>query len=84
MANEVKYNNVEWPDGSPIKGERLATNSFYTGQHKGTPTQDALTGADNDAYLIERNTVRLGTLMGDAQDENFPTVDDSEGEGEGT
>jgi len=84
MANEVKYNNVEWPDGSPIEGERLATNSFYTGQHKGTPTQDALTGADNAPYLNERNTVRLGTLLGDALDENFPTVDDGEEQGEGT
>jgi hypothetical protein len=80
MANEIKYENVTWAEGTPIEGERLATNSFYTGQHKGTPTQDALDGADNDPYLNERNTVRLGTILGDAEDENFPTVDDSESE----
>lgn len=74
MANEVKYENVVWPDGSPIEDERLATNSFYTGQHKGTPTQDAIEDADNDPYLIERSTVRLGTILGDAADENFPEV----------
>lgn len=74
MANEIKYENVSWAEGTPIAGERLATNSFYTGQHKGTPTQDALSGADNDPYLNERSTVRLGTILGDAEDENFPEV----------
>lgn len=72
MPNEMKYGNVDWPDGSPIEGERLATAGEYTGQHKGTPMQDALEGADNEAYLRARETVRLGTLTPDAADDNFP------------
>lgn len=87
MANEVTYSNVSWGEDTPISGERLATNGAYTGQHKGTPMQDATQNADNDAYLVERTTIRLGTIMGDAADQNFPTIaeaeEESEGEGEG-
>ncbi len=72
MPNEMKYGNVDWPNGSPIEGERLATAGEYTGQHKGTPMQDALGGADNGAYLRARETVRFGTLTPDAADANFP------------
>ena len=75
MANEVKYNNVEWPEGTPIAGERLATNGHYTGEHKGTVMQDALGNENtNVPHYAETVTVRLGTMMGDAKDENFPTV----------
>lgn len=72
MPNEMKYGNVDWPEGSPIEGERLATNGEYTGQHKGTPMQDALSSADNEPYLRARETVRYGTLTPDAGDDNFP------------
>ena len=72
MPNEMKYGNVDWPAEGPIAGERLATSGEYTGQHKGKPLQDALEGADNDAYLCARQTVRYGTLTPDAADENFP------------
>lgn len=72
MPNEMKYGNVDWPEGSPIEGERLATNGEYTGQHVGTPMQDALSGADNEPYLRARETVRYGTLTPDAGDDNFP------------
>lgn len=72
MPNEMKYGNVDWPEGSPIEGERLATNGEYTGQHNGTPMQDALSGADNEPYLRARETVRYGTLTPDAADDNFP------------
>lgn len=75
MANEVKYNDVNWPNGTPIAGERLSTNGYHTGQHKGTPTQDANgTTAENTAYYVENNIVRYGTMMGDAADTNFPTI----------
>ncbi len=80
MAKDVKYNDVNWPEGSDIAGERLATNGYYTGQHKGTPTQDALDGADNDAYYAERVTVRQGTLTQDDADTNFPTEKTGGGE----
>ena len=72
MPNEMKYGNVDWPEGSPIEGERLATSGEYTGQHLGTPMQDALGGADNEPYLSARETVRYGTLTPDAGDEYFP------------
>lgn len=76
MANEIKYNNVDWAEGTPIAGERLATNGYYTGEHKGAPIQDAKQTATNDAHYVQAVTVRLGTMCQDAADENFPTVGD--------
>ena len=72
MPNEMKYGNVDWPAATGAAGERLATAGEYTGQHQGTPMQDALDGADNAAYLRARQTIRLGTLAPDAGDTNFP------------
>lgn len=74
--NEVKYRNVNWEEGTPIAGERLATNGHYTGQHIGTPMQDASVGGVTAPYGVEDATVRYGTLMQDAVDENFPKVND--------
>ena len=76
MANEVKYSNVNWAEGTPIAGERLATNGHYTGEFKGTPMQDAKNASANAPHYVETATVRLGTMMGDAKDANFPTVAD--------
>ena len=74
MANEVKYNNVNWPAGTPIAGERLATNGHYTGEFKGVPLQDAKNiEAANAPHYVEGVVVRYGTMMGDAADTNFPT-----------
>lgn len=73
MANEVKYNDVNWPDGTPIAGERLATNGHYTGEVKGTPTQDAKSEEASVPHYVEGVVVRYGTMMGDAIDTNFPT-----------
>lgn len=72
MPNEMKYGNVNWPEDSPINGERLATAGEYTGQHKGKPLQDALEAADNEPYLRARETVRYGTLTPDAADKDIP------------
>jgi len=74
MANEVKYTNVNWAEGTPIAGERLATNGYYTGEHKGTPMQDAKNAGSNTPHFVEGKMVRLGTMMQDATDTNFPTV----------
>lgn len=74
MPNEMNYGNANWPEGSPIAGERMATNGEYTGQHKGTPMQDSLDGADNDPYLRARGTVHYGTITPDAGDSNFPDL----------
>ena len=72
MANEVKYANVDWPVGTPIAGERLATNGHYTGEFKGTPMQDAISEAANAPHYVEGVVVRYGTMMQDAKDTNFP------------
>lgn len=74
MPNVMKYGNVDWPEDSPVSGERLATAGEYTGQHKGTPMMDALEGADNEPYLRARETVRYGTLTPDAGDPDFPDM----------
>ena len=72
MPNEMKYGNVDWPEDSPIEGERLATNG---GIYR-TAYRDTYAGcgfrADNEAYLRARETVRYGTLTPDAGDDNFP------------
>ena len=65
MPNIVKY--------APVirdNGERVATNGYYTGHKKGSPTQ-----AKNEvigAYDIEEDTVRYGTMMGDAIQGSMP------------
>lgn len=74
MPNVMNYGNVAWPSDSPIAGERMAAAGEYSGQHKGAPIQDALQGADNEAYFRERETVRYGTLTPDAADDNFPDI----------
>ena len=76
MANEVKYQNQVW--GEPIAGERLSTNGHYTGEHKGTPTQDNLgVGTTNgNAHFVEENIVRLGTMTQDAIEGGTPSVAD--------
>lgn len=79
MANEVKYTNVNWLEDSPIAGERLATNGHYTGEHKGTPMQDSLGNSTTNApHYRETGIVRLGTMMQDKIDNNFPQVVESE------
>lgn len=74
MANEVKYQNQVW--GEPIAGERLSTNGHYTGEHLGTPTQDALgAGTTNtDPHYVEGATVRYGTITQDAIPGSTPDV----------
>lgn len=75
MPNEVKYANVNWPEGTPIAGERLATNGHYTGEMLGTPMQDAKNvEAANAAHYVDGVIVRYGTMTQDAVDENFPAV----------
>ena len=74
MANEVKYQNQVW--GEPIADERLSTNGHYTGEHKGTPTQDALGASTTNvnAHYVEENIVRLGTITQDAIEGSTPKV----------
>lgn len=75
MANEVKYKNQEW--GEPIAGQRLSTNGNYTGQKNGTPMQDAkdVVGQNTNAYYVEENTIRYGTITQDAAEGSTPELD---------
>lgn len=72
MANEVKYENQVW--GEPITGERLSTNSHYTGEHKGSVLQDAAVEGVEAAYGVENATIRYSTVMQDAIEGSTPTV----------
>lgn len=80
MANEVKYENQVW--GEPISGQRLSTNGNYTGQKNGTPMQDAKdeVGQNTNAYYVEENTIRYGTITQDAAEGSTPTVKSDEDE----
>lgn len=69
--NEMKYNNQTW--GAPISGERLSTNGYYTGEHKGTPMQDASVGKTQTAHVVEEGMVHLGTITQDAIEGSMPT-----------
>ena len=77
MANTVRYQNQVWGEGTPIAGERLSTNGHYTGEHLGTPTQDAKAKApimNTNPHYIEEMTVRYGTITQDAIPGSTPTV----------
>ena len=74
MANEVRYENLNWPVGSPVAGERLATNGYYTGHHKGSVMQDNAVEGTEQPYEVEENIVRYGTMTGDYLDEHFPSL----------
>ena len=73
MPNEIKYNKVDWSGGTPIDGERLATNGHYTGEHLGTPMQDAIDDSANTPHYVENATIRYGQMTQDAKDSKFPT-----------
>ena len=72
MRTEVKYENQVW--GEPIPGERLSTNGHYTGEHKGTPMQDALNNLANTPHYVEEATVRYGTMTQDAIEGSTPDI----------
>ena len=50
----------------------MSTNGHITGQHLGTPTQDAIDNLANKPYYCERVTVRYGTMTQDAIDPYQP------------
>ena len=72
MANIVKYENQT----HPVTGGRLSTNGHYTGEHIGTPMQDALGASTTNinAHYVEDVTVRYGTITQDAIEGSTPEV----------
>lgn len=78
LANEVKYVDQKWPADTPVEGEQLSVNGYYTGEHTGMPMQDGKNATgNNDPYYTEHVTVRYGTMMQDGADNaNMPTQAD--------
>ena len=76
MANELKYQNQSWGSETPIAGERLSTNGYYTGEQRGTAIQDALVEGTTSAKLAESNAVHVGTVLQDAIPGVTPVVED--------
>lgn len=74
MANIVQYENQVWGEDTSIAGERLSTNGHYTGEHKGTPMQDALTSGTDVAHGVEAATVRYGTMTQDSIEGSTPEI----------
>ena len=76
---DTKYKDMDWAEGSPVEGERYASNAHFTGQHLGAPMQDAAdtNGANEDPYYREHNTARFGTITQDAAGE-MPELDTGE------
>ena len=79
MPNEVIYLPQEWGEDTPIAGERLSTNGHYTGEHKGTPMQDALgvETTNNDPHYVEETIIRYGTITQDAIEGSTPEVNEA-------
>ena len=65
-GNKVTYENEVWSGGTPIDGERLATNGYYTGEHVGSVMQDATASGVEVAHATEAAIVRYGTRANDA------------------
>lgn len=76
MANNVKYTDQTWGVSTPISGQQLSVNGYYTGEQLGTPTQGKNeTEANADAFYVEHNTIRYGTIMQDSDTSaNMPSV----------
>lgn len=76
MANEVRYKDVLWADGTPVEDEMLAANGYYIGQQKGTPLQDEadVVDANDDPYFSEHKTVRQGTALQDEEDDTLVRI----------
>lgn len=73
MANIFKYANQVW--GEPIAGERLSTNSHYTGEHLGAVMQDSAVDGIEQPHAVEESIIRYGTVMQDAIEGSTPTVE---------
>ena len=60
----ITRNIVKYAPVNRDNGERVATNGYYTGHKKGTPTQAK--DENIGKYDVEEGIVRYGTMMGDA------------------
>ena len=68
MANIFKY------AAQFLNGRRISTNSHYTGEHIGKPTQDGSVPGEEKAYEVENDTIRYGTVMQDSVAGSTPAI----------
>ena len=57
-------------------------NGYYVGKKQGTKTRDIL-NMEDDGYDYLRESVHFGTVMQDAENPNFPELEDDEDNGNG-
>lgn len=71
----TEYDNQNWTGSTPIDGERLSTNGYYTGNHIGKPMQGhGETEANADPYYVATKSYRYGTILQDKDpNANMPT-----------
>ena len=81
----TKYKDQKWTGDTPIDGQQLSVNGYYTGHHMGKPMQsNGETELNNDPYYVAHKTVRFGTVMQDkASNANMPEVDATKAVSEG-
>lgn len=67
----MAYNPI-YTNQTNASGERVSTNGYYTGHHKGSILQDAK--GDNVPYSVELNSVHVGTIIQDSSTGSMPDV----------
>lgn len=73
--NIFKYADQKWTEPESVKDEVLTINGHYTGEHLGTPIQDAADATVSaDPYYVAHRTDHYGTISQDADSNaNMPT-----------
>ena len=64
--------NPVYANQTNAEGERVSTNGYWTGHHKGSVMQDALVEGGSQPYGVENSTVHVGGMLRDAMDAAFP------------
>lgn len=73
--NIFKYADQKWSTPESVANEVLSVNGHYTGEHLGTPTQDAADAVVSaDPHYVAHHTDHYGAITQDADsDANMPT-----------
>lgn len=73
--NIFKYADQKWSTPTSVADEVLTINGHYTGEHLGTPMQDAKDAVVSaDPHYVAHHTDHYGTITQDADsDANMPT-----------
>lgn len=73
--NIFKYADQKWTEPESVKDEVLSINGHYTGEHLGTPMQDAADPVVSaDPHYVAHHTDHYGTITQDMDSNaNMPT-----------